>query len=47
MDIITLTKENLKTEHIFCAISRNDDYQVEAKKRWLADQLNDWLVFLK
>ena len=47
MDIITLTKENLKTEHICCAISRNDDCQVAAKKRWLADRLDDGLVFLK
>lgn len=29
MEIITVTKENLATEHICCAISNNDDCQVK------------------
>ena len=47
MDIITLTKDNLDTEHICCAISNNNDCQVAAKKAWLRDRLADGLVFKK
>lgn len=31
MDYIKVTKENLKQEHICCAISKNDDMQVASK----------------
>jgi ribosomal protein S18 acetylase RimI-like enzyme len=47
MDIITLTQENLETEHICCAISDNKDCQVMAKKNWLAQQFRNGLVFKK
>ncbi len=47
MKIITLTKENLETEHICCAISNNKDCQVAAKKQWLAERLDDGLIFKK
>ena len=35
MNIVTLTKENLESEHICCAISNNKDIQVATKKAWL------------
>lgn len=47
MEYIKLTKENLETEHICCAISSNKDPQVLAKKAWLKDRLDEGLVFLK
>lgn len=47
MEYIRLTKENLEKEHICCAISNNKDIQVKSKKEWLADRLDDGLVFLK
>lgn len=47
MDIITLTKDNLETEHICCAISNNNDCQVASKKNWLRERFNDGLVFKK
>lgn len=47
MDYIKLTPENLEKEHICCAISNNKDIQVSSKKAWLAERLNDGLVFLK
>ena len=47
MEYIKITKENLKSEHICCAISNNKDPQVLAKKTWLKDRLEDGLVFLK
>ncbi len=47
MEIITLTKENLEKEHICCAIANNNDCQVMAKKSWLAERLEDGLVFKK
>ena len=47
MDIITLTEENLETEHICCAISSNKDCQVIAKKQWLKERFKDGLVFKK
>jgi len=47
MNIITLTKENLKQEHICCAIANNNDCQVAAKKAWLAERIGDGLVFKK
>lgn len=47
MNIITLTKENLLTEHICCAISNNNDIQVSSKKHWIAERLADGLMFKK
>ena len=47
MDYIRLTKENLESEHICCAISNNRDIQVASKKAWLAERLGEGLVFLK
>lgn len=47
MEYIQVTKENLETEHICCAISNNRDIQVSSKKAWLADRLDEGLVFLK
>lgn len=47
MEIITLTKENLESEHICCAISNNKDVQVSTKKAWLKSRLDEGLVFKK
>ena len=47
MEYIRVTKENLETEHICCAISSNSDIQVSSKKKWLAERFDDGLVFLK
>ena len=47
MEYIKLTKENLDAEHICCAISNNRDIQVAPKKAWLAERLDEGLVFLK
>ncbi len=47
MEYIRITKENLENEHICCAISNNKDVQVSSKKAWLADRLDEGLVFLK
>lgn len=47
MEYIRLTPENLENEHICCAISNNKDIQVASKKAWLADRLQEGLVFLK
>ena len=47
MEYIRVTKDNLKKEHICCAISNNKDVQVSSKKAWLADRLDEGLVFLK
>lgn len=47
MEFIKITKENLEKEHICCAISNNKDIQVASKKAWIANRLNDGLVFLK
>ena len=47
MDYIKITKDNLEKEHICCAISNNNDAQVSSKKAWLADRLDEGLVFLK
>ncbi len=47
MEYIKLTNDNLEKEHICCAISNNKDIQVASKKAWLAERLNDGLVFLK
>lgn len=47
MELIQITKENLASEHICCAISNERDPQVSSKKAWLSDRLDDGLVFLK
>ena len=47
MEYIRVTKENLDTEHICCAISNNKDIQVASKKAWLRDRFDEGLVFLK
>ena len=47
MEYIKVTKENLETEHICCAISNNRDCQVSSKKAWLSDRFDEGLVFLK
>ena len=47
MEYIRVTRENLETEHICCAISNNKDVQVSSKKAWLSDRLDEGLVFLK
>ena len=47
MDYIRVTKDNLESEHICCAISNNKDVQVASKKAWLSDRFEEGLVFLK
>ena len=47
MEYIRVTKDNLESEHICCAISNNNDVQVSSKKAWLAERFEDGLVFLK
>lgn len=47
MEYIRVTKDNLESEHICCAISNNHDVQVSSKKAWLAERFDDGLVFLK
>lgn len=47
MDYIQVTKDNIKNEHICCAISNNKDIQVSSKKAWLEDRFDEGLVFLK
>ncbi|WP_294406600.1 YoaP domain-containing protein [uncultured Clostridium sp.] len=47
MEYIRITKENLQSEHICCAISNKKDAQVLSKKNWINDRLEDGLVFLK
>lgn len=47
MEYIKVTKENIESEHICCAISNNNDIQVSSKKSWLSGRFADGLVFLK
>ena len=47
MEYIRVTKGNLESEHICCAISNGRDVQVASKKAWLADRFEEGLVFLK
>ena len=47
MDYIRVTKDNLESEHICCAISNNKDVQVASKKAWLLDRFDEGMVFLK
>lgn len=37
MEMITLTPENIKKEHICCAIASEKDPQVHSKKTWLKE----------
>lgn len=47
MEYIKITKDNLDTEHICCAVSDNKDIQVLSKKFWMRDRIDEGLVFLK
>ena len=47
MEYVSITKENLESEHICCAISNNNDVQVSSKKAWLSERFDEGLVFLK
>ena len=47
MDYIRVTKNNIESEHICCAISNNKDVQVASKKAWLAERFDDGIVFIK
>ena len=47
MEYIKVTKDNIESEHICCAISNNKDVQVSSKKSWLTERFDDGLVFLK
>lgn len=47
MEFVKITHENLEEEHICCALSNNKDPQVLSKKAWLAERLDEGLVFLK
>lgn len=47
MELIKVTKENIKKEHICCAISNDRDCQVVSKKAWLEKRFDEGLVFLK
>ncbi|MBQ6569860.1 MAG: YoaP domain-containing protein [Clostridia bacterium] len=47
MDYIKVTKDNIETEHICCAISNNRDVQVASKKEWMKKCFDDGLVFIK
>ena len=42
-----VTKDNIVSEHICCAISNNNDVQVASKKAWLSERFDEGLVFLK
>ena len=47
MEYIRVTKDNIESEHICCAISNNKDVQVASKKAWLSERFDEGLVFLK
>lgn len=47
MDIITVTRENIDKEHICCAIANDKGLQVQSKKAWLLERMDEGLVFLK
>ena len=47
MEYIRVTKDNIESEHICCAISNNRDIQVASKKAWLRSRFDEGLVFLK
>ncbi len=47
MDIIEITKDNIDSEHICCAIGndRENASRADGKKAWLKERYNDGLVF--
>lgn len=47
MDYIRVSKDNIDTEHICCALSNDKDVQVSSKKNWMKNCMNDGLVFIK
>jgi len=47
VDYIVVTRENIKDEHICCAISNNKDVQVASKKAWMDKCFDDGLTFIK
>ena len=47
MEYVRVTKDNIESEHICCAISNNKDVQVSSKKAWLSERFDEGLVFLK
>ena len=47
MEYIRVTKDNIDTEHICCALSNNKDIQVCSKKEWMKSCFDDGLVFIK
>ena len=44
MELIRITRDNLETEHVCCALSGGE---TETKKAWLAERFGEGLVFLK
>lgn len=46
MEYIRVTKENLESEHICCAIASNKDPQVLAKKAWLKEQMDGYFDYV-
>lgn len=48
MDFITLTKDNIESEHICCAFSDKKSTEgYKSKKQWLKNQIEDGYVFTK
>ncbi|MCH1939810.1 GNAT family N-acetyltransferase [Holdemania massiliensis] len=48
MDFVTLTLDNLETEHLSCIIrSKKPHPGVEAKRQWLADRIPEGHIFRK
>lgn len=49
MDLVTLSLENIDTEHICCALdgTKNSNTGVAAKKEWLQQRIKEGLVFKK
>jgi len=48
MGFIQLTKSNMETEHICCALgAKQYENAVNEKKKWLADRMDDGLVFYR
>ena len=47
MEYIQITRENIESEHICCAISNNKDVQVSSKKAWMEKCFDDGLTFIK
>ncbi|MDR0661740.1 MAG: hypothetical protein LBG19_13355 [Prevotellaceae bacterium] len=48
MDFITLTPGNIAQEHIRCCLSdKKTIHDVEAKKAWLTDRMQEGLKFVR